>query len=386
MDQNKEFRCSLGTKELVSLGVGGTIGSGIFVVPGIAAAITGSASLFAWIIVACSATCVLLSLAWIIPLFGREGSFYSLFYFMFGEKAAALLILLYLFGSVTGIATIAAGIGQYLSFFGISFILGIEIMIICLFCSLNIIGISVSGMTENILTILKIVPLVIITVILIPYIKVQNLVPFPSVAPVSLISTILIVYWPFTGFEISAIPVKEVKDTGSVSKALLLVMVLVTVIYLMLNISLIGSAGSSVLAGSPAPVAAAVSLVYANSGGLIAIIGIIAMLSAINAYIVGSSRTLHSFGTRRSIPGICTLNTLGTPGIALIIIGIISAGLLLVTNQFAVLAIVSVLSTLLPYIAFCIMALILLPDMPKKIIALSGAVSTLAILVFFFII
>ncbi len=205
MDQNKEFRCSLGTKELVSLGVGGTIGSGIFVVPGIAAAITGSASLFAWIIVACSATCVLLSLAWIIPLFGREGSFYSLFYFMFGEKAAALLILLYLFGSVTGIATIAAGIGQYLSFFGISFILGIEIMIICLFCSLNIIGISVSGMTENILTILKIVPLVIITVILIPYIKVQNLVPFPSVAPVSLISTILIVYWPFTGFEISAI-------------------------------------------------------------------------------------------------------------------------------------------------------------------------------------
>jgi amino acid transporter len=385
MDQNKEFRCSLGTKELVSLGVGGTIGSGIFVVPGIAAGIMGSASLFAWIIVACSATCVLLSLTWIIPLFGREGSFYSLFFFMFGEKPAALLILLYLFGSVTGIATIAAGIGQYLSFFGVSFILGIEIVIICMFCTLNIIGISISGMTENILTLLKIVPLIIITIILIPFIKVQNLVPIPSFAPVSLISTILIVYWPFTGFEISAIPVKEVKDTRSVAKALLLVMVLVTGIYLMLNISLIWSAGSSVLAGSPAPIAAAVSQVYADSGGFIAIIGIIAMLSAINAYIIGSSRVLHSFGTRRSIPGICSLNTLGTPGIALVIIGIISAALLLVSNQFAVLAVISVVSTLLPYIAFCITALILLPTLPKKIIAFSGAVSTLTILAFFFI-
>jgi Amino acid transporters len=386
MDQKQGFRRSLGMKELVSLGVGGTIGSGIFVVPGIAAAIMGSASLFAWVIVACSATCVLLSLSWIVPLFGREGSFYSIFHFMFGEKIATLLILLYVFGSLAGIATIAAGIGQYLSFFGVSYLLGIEIAIIILFCGMNIIGISISGMTENVLTILKIVPLVIISIVLIPFIDISNLVPFPPVAPIGLVSTILIVYWPFTGFEISAIPVNEVKDTGSVSKALLLVMVLVTAIYLALNISLIGSAGSSILAGSPAPIAAAVSLIYADSGGIIGIIGIIAMLSAINAYIIGSSRTLHSFGNRCSIPGICDLNTLGTPAVALVMICVISAALLLVSNQFAVLAVISVVATLLPYIAFCIMALVLLPGAPKKIIALSGALSTLSILTFFFLV
>jgi amino acid transporter len=57
---------TLGLPELVSLGVGGTIGSGIFVVHGLAAGILGPYSLLAWIIVAVSASCVLLSLAWLL--------------------------------------------------------------------------------------------------------------------------------------------------------------------------------------------------------------------------------------------------------------------------------------------------------------------------------
>ena len=53
------YRRSLGLVELVSLGVGGTIGSGIFVVPGVAAKLSGPGSLIAWVIVALSASCVL---------------------------------------------------------------------------------------------------------------------------------------------------------------------------------------------------------------------------------------------------------------------------------------------------------------------------------------
>ncbi|MBU4491870.1 MAG: hypothetical protein KKD69_05345 [Euryarchaeota archaeon] len=53
-----EYRKNLGLDELVSFGVGGTIGSGIFVVPGIAAGLAGPGSLLAWLIVAISASCV----------------------------------------------------------------------------------------------------------------------------------------------------------------------------------------------------------------------------------------------------------------------------------------------------------------------------------------
>ena len=56
--KTQSFRKSLGLFELVSLGVGGTIGSGIFIAPGVAASISGPASLLAWLIVAISASCV----------------------------------------------------------------------------------------------------------------------------------------------------------------------------------------------------------------------------------------------------------------------------------------------------------------------------------------
>jgi len=49
------YRRSLGLVELVSLGVGGSVGSGIFVVPGLAAGLSGPGSLIAWVIVALSA-------------------------------------------------------------------------------------------------------------------------------------------------------------------------------------------------------------------------------------------------------------------------------------------------------------------------------------------
>jgi len=52
MAEVSTYKPSLGLFEFFSLGVGGTIGSGIFVVPGIAAGQSGPWSLLTWVIVA----------------------------------------------------------------------------------------------------------------------------------------------------------------------------------------------------------------------------------------------------------------------------------------------------------------------------------------------
>ena len=126
MAEVNTYKRSLGLFELVSLGVGGTIGSGIFVVPGIAARLSGPWSLLAWVIVAVSASCVLLSLATVSSRFTSSNSFYSLFRSVFGTRMALCLIILYLISSIFGISTIAAGIGQYITYFGFSNVLLIE--------------------------------------------------------------------------------------------------------------------------------------------------------------------------------------------------------------------------------------------------------------------
>ena len=385
MEPNRSYRRSLGLVELVSLGVGGTVGSGIFVVPGIAARLAGPWSLAAWGIVAFSASCVLLSLASISFRFTGSSGFYPLFESVFGARIAVPLMLIYCISSVFGIATIAAGIGQYISFFSVPFVLLVEIAILAVFLVVNSIGIALSGMTENVLTVLKIVPLVIITLLLLPFIRPENLVPAEPLTATGLLATVIIVYWPFTGFEISAIPVEETKDPSLIRRSLIFVMLIVVSLYLVLNTALIGSAGSAVLGSSPAPVATAAGTIFSHAGAAVAIIGIIAMLSAMNAYIIATSRILQTLGERFSVPAIRYLSQRGTPIVSLSVACGAGMLLLLVSNRFATLAALSVVTTLIPYIFFCVASWILVRAPRSRTIAAAGVLSTGAILILYFL-
>ncbi len=386
MDEKRDYKRSLGLFELVSLGVGGTIGSGIFVVPGIAAGIAGPSSLLAWLVVAVSAFTVMLSLAWAASRYPSTGAFCSIFSKVFGNKTSASLVVLYLISSIFGIATIAAGIGQYVSFFGFHDILSIEILIIVVFCILNIRGISLAGATENILTTLKTIPLIIIAVLLIPYIQKSNFTPFYPASETDFLKALIIVYWPFTGFEISAIPAEETKDKTLVFKSLIIVMSIVVFVYLFLNISLIGSVGSTVLSGSPAPLAMASGLIFERSRPIVGIIGIIAMMSALNAYMVGTSRVMQNLASEFRLPLLNELGKSGTPAAAIIASAFISAALLFFSNQFNELASISVITTLLPYIFLCLATYKLFDALKIKLIAITGALTTIGILIISFMI
>jgi len=150
-------------------------------------------------------------------------------------------------------------------------------------------------------------------------------------------------------------------------------------------VALIGSVGAAALAASPAPLATAAGIIFENAGPLVAFIGIVAMLSAMNAYVVGTSRVLHSLSVRLSVPGLKDLSNRGTPAIALVFGCVTSGLLLLISNQFDALASVSVITTLVPYIFFCMAAWILVAERKTRIIAAAGIISTAAILVVYFL-
>ena len=107
MEDRKRYRKSLGLFELVSLGLGGTIGSGIFIVPGIVAGIAGPSSIIAWLFASTSASCVMYSLAKTSYRYPSTGAFYSIFSKVFDKKTSMSLVFLYLISSIFGIGTIA---------------------------------------------------------------------------------------------------------------------------------------------------------------------------------------------------------------------------------------------------------------------------------------
>ncbi len=384
MSEARAYRKSLGLTELVCLGVGGTIGSGIFVVPGIAARIAGASSLLAWLLVAVSACSVAFALGSVQARSPAGMPFTALFATAFGRPLAALLVASYALSSVFGIATIAAGLGQYFAFFGLGHRLGLEILVIAVFLCLNLVGIALSGAMENVLSLGKLLGIGAIIVALAPFVHTQELLP-ARIAPLSsLLQVVIIIYWPFTGFEISAIPVAETKDPAGIARALMLVMALVCVIYLGLNVALLGAVGPAELAASQAPVAYGVGRIFPGAGPLVAGLGIVTMLSALNAYIVGASRAVQNGCETFHLERLAGLSRRGVPAVALYAVSTAAAALLLVSNHFDVLASVAVLMTLAPYVAICWAAFVGGTKPIVRLVSLSGAILTSAILVLYF--
>lgn len=385
----RTYRQSLGFLQLVWLGVGGTIGSGIFVVPGVAAQLAGDSSLIAWLVVAVTAGAVAYALG---SLLGRTSdgdaqmgrSFIGLFSRALGDRVAALLVLSYVGGSILGGATIAAGLGQYLSFFGVSHIAAIEALIIASMLALNLRGMAPSGAMESVLSVAKIAGILAIVALLLPLAHSYPVVP-TSVAPLpTLLQVIIIVFWPFTGFEISAIPAAETRNPRAVAPALLTVMVLVCVIYLGLNLALLGAVGAPALAASSAPVADAVGMVLPGAAPWVAVLAIVTMLSALNAYIIGASRSLQEVLVRHVPAHLARLSTRGVPTLALLVTCLGAAAMLGFTNHFSDLAALSVVMTLVPYVALCWAAFTGGRNRIDKAVALFGGVATTTILVLYF--
>ncbi|HIH45054.1 MAG TPA: amino acid permease [Candidatus Methanoperedenaceae archaeon] len=374
------YKKNLGLAELVSFGIGGTIGSGIFVVPGIVAGLAGPSSILAWVLAAVSAGCVMLSLAWASSRYPGTGALYPIFLGVFGRRLSTSLVLLYLISSIFGIATIAAGIGQYVSFFGYSNLLWLEIGMVAVFGIINISGVRPSGSIENVLTLMKTLPLILLAIILVPHIRTGNFTPFFGDSNTDFLRSVIIVYWCFTGFEISAIPADEIRNRNDVSRALVIVMAVVTAVYILLNISLIGSVGSVVLASSPAPLAAAASTVAAGSGDAMAVLGIISMISALNAYIMAGSRVLQNISSENRIRMLSGIGSSGTPHIATIVCAASGGALLLFSDKFGELAILSVVFNLLPYMFICVAAVRMFDSWQVRSVGIIGLISTAVVM------
>ena len=392
-DQKKtDYKRSLGLFELVSLGIGGTIGSGIFIVPGIAAGLAGPSSIIAWLFALASASCVAYSLAKSSYKYPSTGAFYSIFSAVFSKKISLIVVFLYLISAVVGIAAIADGIGQYFSFFGFQYtpfiILLVEVIPILAFCAVNIRGVLISGKTENALTIAKIAPLIILAILLVPHIHISNFFPFyPSSGSTDFLKALVIVYFPITGFEVSAIPAQETRAAEKiVYRSIRMTMIITGFIYIFLNISLIGATGSQVLANSLAPLATASGLISKESQSITAIVGIIAMLSAVNAYMLAASRVLQNISSLFSLHKIREISSSGTPANAIILVASVACTLVLfMSHNFEQLASISVIATLVSYIFVCVCAYKIFFNLTTRIIACTGILLTSTILIVYFL-
>jgi amino acid transporter len=172
-------------------------------------------------------------------------------------------------------------------------------------------------------------------------------------------ATILVIF-AFAGMEVPLCAGGEIRDPNrTVPRALAIALVLVTVLYISVQLVAQGVLGADI-AASKAPLADALAKIGPTGYLLLLATGAVSMFGYLAGDILGMSRILFAFGRDRLLPHqLARVHPVTrAPHVAVIVHAILATGLAL-TGGFALLAPIASVAILLLYIVCCAAALML---------------------------
>lgn len=299
---------AVGTWGLAAGIVNVTIGGGIFRLPAAAAASLGPAAPVAYIV--CAA-----AMALIVMCFAEAGSRVSLTggLYAYVEVAFGPFV-----GFVTG-ATLWAGItvatAAVSSFFADALVAAVPalgagtgrtvalVVILAALGGLNVFGVRGASRFNAVMTIAKLLPLALLIVVGVTAVRPGNLAwnGAPAVGDVARASIVLI--FAFLGVETALAPSGEVRDTArTVPRAIFIAMLIVTVVYLAIQVVAQGLLGAA-LPGQKTPLAEAAAVVLGPTGRMVILIGtIVSMFGYVSGMTLAGPRMLYALGRDGFLP------------------------------------------------------------------------------------
>jgi amino acid transporter len=363
------FTKDLGLFDAVLLGIGFIIGSGIFLFPIIMAGLAGTFSLVSWAIAGVYSILTGLCFAENAQRMPKVGGLYAYAHESFGKTIGFLTGWAFWTGYWMTIATETIGTSLYLKFFLPTLAdlsrVAIATLAALILTVINYVGIKSGGTTEDAFTIGKIGPLLIFVVAGVFLINYQNYLPllpinaslFPAIG-----SATIFALWAYLGVEIITVPEEEIKNAKrTVPRAIIISVFTVMSIYLLVAAVALGIGRWESYLNSRSPLAdlfeAATRRYVGNAGGiLLAIGGLIAILGSMNAVILGTSRISYAMARDKLFPSV--FNHLHpkfkTPDYAMIIQTILAVSLVYSLTDFAALASLTVMFTIIPYLFSCL--------------------------------
>lgn len=293
-------RKALNLPILISLVVGNMIGTGIYVLPA-SLAEYGTISIVSWIYTSIGAVLLALTLASLNKRFPKTGGPYVYCKEAFGTPVGFFIAYTYWIANLISIAGIAVSSIGYLGFvtplldantiaYNKYVALGIEIAAVWFFTFVNIIGIHTAGVVQLVLTILKVLPLIIITIIGLDSIHFSNLMQF-NVSHLSNFSAMntaaTLTFWAFIGLESATIPAENTQGSRDISKATIFGTLGTSLIYILSTFVLMGMLPIAQLKTSQFPFADAGTLLFGSHAALIvALCAVISGLGALNVCVL----------------------------------------------------------------------------------------------------
>ncbi|MEA2071172.1 MAG: APC family permease [Asgard group archaeon] len=357
----RELSRELGFKEAISIGLGGTIGGGLFSVLGIVAGIAGPAALVSFGLGGVIGLLIGYSYAKLALRYPSAGGSYTFCKAAFGRRIGAF------FGWLLWVAYLAS-CSLYAYTFGVYFAdmvvpnaaapwvfklihLLFSVILIILSTIINLVGVKETGKSQNIIVLVKVIILLIFIGITIPAaIKNvgENFTPFfpdeegnanniflgLSLAVVG--TTILFV--AFEGVELIPNATEEIIDPEkNIPRSIFATIIISTVIYLLVVFTALAGTNYTAFEGTNAETALA--QVAENAIGIagsiiIAIGALFSTASAFNASLYGSSRLGYVMAREKIFPGVFkkVSDKNHVPYVSILIISTITALMTLTLN------------------------------------------------------
>jgi len=388
----------IGLWTATSLVVGNMIASGLFMLPA-TLAIYGGISLVGWLISGAGALCLALVYSWLSkfhPL--ATGGPYAYTREGMGHFAAFLVAWGYWISVWCTNAAISVAFVSYLSAFfpalGSNPILavGTGLSAIWFLTWINTKGIKEAGVVQVVTTILKLAPLLVITIGGLFYLNSDHFIPFnvSSQSNLSAItSTTTLTLFAFLGLECATIPSGNVKNADTtVSRATIVGTLLTTFIYIAGTVAVMGLIPPSVLHTSQAPFADAAASIWGEEARyLVAGGAVISTFGALNGWILIQGQMPMAAARDHLFPRIFAKeNKNGTPALGIVISSLLISILMSMNftrnlaDTFTFMVLLTTLTVLVPYL-FSIVSFVMIASKRQ---ALSGFKLLIAVLAFLY--
>lgn len=377
-------KSKIGLWPATSFVVGNMIGAGIFLVPA-AMASFGSVSLLGWVFASIGTffiARVFSGLSILLP--GSTGGPYAYTRHGFGNFAGFLVAWGYWLSNICTISAIAISlVGALSTFFPIlegnalvAVLTGLAF--IWFLAWVNNLGIKASGMVQVVSAVAKLVPLLLISVGGLFFIRLQNFHPFNSSGGSvlnAISSSAAITMFSFLGIECATIPADSISNSGkTISRATMLGLFITTLVYIAGAVSIMGIIPAKTLQHSVTPYADAAVIMFGSSARYWASAGAaIACFGALNGWTLVQGQMPYAIAKDRLFPSVFSwVNKKGAPYMALTISSVFSSLFMLMNytkglvEQFKFLLLLTTLTTVVPYL-FCAGAYMVIRLKKKKL-------------------
>ena len=351
------FARDLGLFDATMIGVGAMIGAGIFVLTGIAAGESGPASILAFALNGAVTLLTAFAYAELASAIPRAGGGYSYVRMAFPGALGFVSGWMLWFAYTVACSLYALGFAGYFwevfhkyvpvltgGLFGAVGehlpVLVVTVLVGVLFIRLNVRGAQVTGQTENVLTMSKIVVLGIFIVyglkriVAEPEAAVDSFSPFFPMGFGGVVVAMGLTFIAFEGYDLIATVAEEIKDPErTIPRATFIALAVTVIIYLLILFVSLGAIRPEGIPswaflgeyGETAIVRAAEQFMPAFGVAVIVLGGLLSTMSALNATVLASSRVAFSMARDRWLPSrIARIDPVRrTPRAAILVTGVI---------------------------------------------------------------